>query len=40
MHFIKRVAGSKGFETKTITDDGAQRALDFFLMNRFLNQSG
>jgi hypothetical protein len=26
-HFIKRVSGSKGFETKTITDDGAKRAF-------------
>jgi len=27
----KEVTGSKGFETKTITDDGAQRA--FYLKN-------
>jgi hypothetical protein len=26
----KRVTGSKGFETKTIKDDGAKRAFDFF----------
>jgi hypothetical protein len=27
MHFIKEVSGLKGFKTKTITEDGAQRAL-------------
>ena len=25
----EKVSGSKGFETKTIMDDGAQRAFDF-----------
>jgi hypothetical protein len=27
MHIIKRVTGSKGFESKTIMDDGAKRAV-------------